>query len=158
MAATSAQDIYSDFKAAGANDRAAGLGMLASTFALYKLMNIDYFRDNLLKDTFMDESKVREALRGASRETKEALEKAIGSEAVTTTKEAAGFFNKVSDIYHNKLVAGLQKKGVTGLMNRGLSEGVEEVMEEATTDLIKATTEGLGALGIPVTDDRLDFG
>ena len=132
--------------------------MLASTFALYKLMNIDYFRDNLFKDTFMDESEVREALRGASRETKEALGKVIGSETAATTKEAAGFFNKVSDIYHNKLVAGLQKKGVAGLMNRGLSEGVEEVMEEAATDLIKATTEGLGALGIPVTDDRLDFG
>ena len=52
MAATSAQDTYSAFKEAGASDRAAGLGMLASTAALYKLMNIDYFRDNLLKNTF----------------------------------------------------------------------------------------------------------
>ena len=43
MAATSAQDTYSAFKEAGANDRAAGLGMLASTASLYKLMNIDYY-------------------------------------------------------------------------------------------------------------------
>lgn len=54
----------------------------------------------------------------------------------------------------------MNQKGVKGLMARGISEGVEEVMEEVTTDTIKATTEGLNALGINVTEEgkQLDFG
>ena len=67
MAATSAQDTYSAFKEAGASDRAAGLGMLASTTALYKLMNIDYFRNNLFKNTFMDDSEIRSITRSVAR-------------------------------------------------------------------------------------------
>lgn len=156
MAATSAQEVYGDFKQAGATDAVAGLGMLGSTLALYKLMNIDYFRNNLFKDTFMDESEVRAALRGASKETADRLAKAA---SVTTEKEAASFVNRFSNFYHDTLLKGLTKKGIPGLINRGLSEGTEEVMEEITTDLIKGVTEGLNALGIPVFEDNnLDFG
>lgn len=156
MAATSAQEVYGDFKQAGATDAVAGLGMLGSTLALYKLMNIDYFRNNLFKDTFMDESEVRAALRGASKETADRLAKAA---SVTTEKEAASFVNRFSNFYHDTLLKGLTKKGIPGLINRGLSEGTEEVMEEITTDLIKGVTEGLNALGIPVSEDNnLDFG
>ena len=157
MAATSAQDVYSDFKQAGATDAVAGLGMLASTLALYRLMNIDYFRDNILKDTFMDESEVRRALRGTIKDTAKHF---VPTAQTATKKEAATFLKKASDFYHDKLLDGLQKKGVAGLVSRGLSEGTEEVMEEVTTDLIKGVTEGLNAIGIPVTkqDRDLDFG
>lgn len=161
MATTSAQQVYGDFKQAGASDRIAGLGMLGSTLALYKLMNIDYFRDNLLKDTFMDESEVRSVLRGASLETKNGLAKALvdGGAEVVSEKEAASFVNKIANFYHDSLLKGIQQKGVPGLLARGLSEGTEEVMEEVTTDAIKGVTEGLNALGIPVTEDQnLDFG
>ena len=45
MAITSSKDVYSDFKAAGASDEAAGIGMLATIGATYGLMNSDYFRE-----------------------------------------------------------------------------------------------------------------
>lgn len=157
MATTSAQDVYSNFKQAGANDVTAGLGMLASTLALYRLMNIDYFRDNILKDTFMDESEVRRALRGT---IKDVADRMVPTAETVTKKQAATFVKKVSDYYHDTLLAGLQKSGISGLTARGLSEGTEEVMEEVTTDLVKGITEGLNALGIPVTrqNQDLDFG
>lgn len=157
MAATSAQQVYGDFKQAGASDRMAGLGMLASTLALYKLMNIDYFRDNLFRDTFMDESEIRAALRGASKETADKIGVAA---AITTPKEAATFTQKFSNFYQNVLLKSITQKGLPGLAARGLSEAVEETMEEVTTDLVKVFTEGLNALGFKVTEPEksLDFG
>ena len=133
MASTSAQDTYSAFKEAGASDRAAGLGMLASTAALYKLMNIDYFRDNLFKNTFMDDSEIRSITRSVARA--EANELATSAQ-LATPKEAATFLQKAQKFYEEKLVDGIAKKGAAGLFARGLSEGVEETMEEVTTDLI----------------------
>ena len=49
MSGTSALETYSAFKQAGANDRVAGIGMLATAAAFYKLMSIDYFRDSFFK-------------------------------------------------------------------------------------------------------------
>lgn len=157
MAATSAQDTYSAFKEAGASDRAAGLGMLASTTALYKLMNIDYFRDNLFKNTFMDDSEIRSITRSVARA--EANELATSAK-LTTPKEAATFLQKAQKFYEEKLVDGIAKKGAAGVFARGLSEGVEETMEEVTTDLIKGMFKGAEALGVDISDEgkKTDFG
>ncbi len=157
MAATSAQDTYSAFKEAGASDRAAGLGMLASTTALYKLMNIDYFRDNLFKNTFMDDSEIRSITRSVART--EANELANVAK-LTTPKEAATFLQKAQKFYEEKLVDGIAKKGAAGVFARGLSEGVEETMEEVTTDLIKGIFKGAEALGVDISDEgkKTDFG
>lgn len=157
MAMTSAQDVYGDFKQAGANDLVAGLGTIASMLALYRLMNIDYFRDNILKDTFMDESDIRAALRGAARES---VTKLKPVSVIPGKKEAATFTKKFSDFYQDTLLKSIQGKGLSGLVARGFSEGTEETMEELTTDIIKGVTEGLNALGIPVTskNQNLDFG
>jgi hypothetical protein len=51
MAVTSASDSYSAFREAGANDTVAGIGMLATMGAMYGLMNVEYFKDWLFKDT-----------------------------------------------------------------------------------------------------------
>jgi hypothetical protein len=45
MAGTSITSTYDAYKNAGASDRMAGFGMLASMFAMHKLMSTDYFRD-----------------------------------------------------------------------------------------------------------------
>lgn len=157
MAATSAQDTYSAFKEAGASDRAAGLGMLASTASLYKLMNIDYFRNNLFKNTFMDDSEIRSITRSVARA--EANELATSAK-LTTPKEAATFLQKAQKFYEEKLVDGIAKKGAAGVFARGLSEGVEETMEEVTTDLIKGMFKGAEALGIDISGEgkKTDFG
>ena len=157
MAATSAQDTYSAFKEAGASDRAAGLGMLASTAALYKLMNIDYFRDNLFKNTFMDDSEIRSITRSVART--EANELATSAK-LATPKEAATFLQKAQKFYEEKLVDGIAKKGAAGVLARGLSEGAEETMEEVTTDLIKGVFKGAEALGVDISGEgkKTDFG
>ena len=157
MASTSAQDTYSAFKEAGASDRAAGIGMLVSTAALYKLMNIDYFRDNLLKNTFMDDSEIRSITRNVARA--EANELATAAE-LTTPKEAATFFQKAQKFYEEKLIDSIARKGAAGLFARGASEGAEETMEEITTDLIKGVFKGVEALGVDISGEgkTTDFG
>lgn len=154
MAGTSSQEAYQDFKQAGASDRVAGFAMIANMAALYKLMNIDYFRDTLFKGSFMDESVTRDPARGVAQMVNRNMLEAAehGSE-----KEAVGFINTLTRFYHNRLVPGLTK---SEFINRSISEGVEEVMEEATSDAIKGFTSAFNALGVPVTEPKkeLDFG
>ena len=59
MSGTSALESYSAFKRAGADDRVAGLGMLATTAAFYKLMSIDYFRDSFFRGSWFDDNNVK---------------------------------------------------------------------------------------------------
>lgn len=163
MAATSAQDAYDTFKDAGASDRVAGFATLANMLALWKLMNIDYFRDNLFRGRwYMDESEVRLPAMNVAKDVQKKLTEngaaiiAEGEQALTK-KGSLNFLNKLTNFYTNTMVAGIAKGGVPARM---LSEGIEETMEEATTDLIKASTHVLNALGIKVTEDgkELNFG
>ena len=55
MAATSATDTYQTFKEAGADDRTAGVAVLGYMAGLYGLMNINYFKDMLFTNTWLDE-------------------------------------------------------------------------------------------------------
>ena len=55
MAATSATDTYQTFKEAGADDRTAGVAVLGYMAGLYGLMNINYFKDMLFNNTWLDE-------------------------------------------------------------------------------------------------------
>lgn len=163
MAATSSQDAYDTFKDAGASDRVAGFATLANMLALWKLMNIDYFRDNLFKGRwYMDESEVRLPAMNVAKDIQKKLTEngaaiiAEGEQALTK-KSSLNFLNKLTDFYTNTMVAGLQKGGMPARM---LSEGIEETMEEVTADLIKASTHVLNALGVKVTENNgeLDFG
>lgn len=55
MASTSATDTYQTFKEAGADDATAGIAVLAVTAGLYGLMNINYFKDWLFTNSWLDE-------------------------------------------------------------------------------------------------------
>lgn len=55
MAVTSGQEAYDHFKEAGASDGVAGIATLATMGAYYGLFNIDYFKQFLFTNTFMDE-------------------------------------------------------------------------------------------------------
>lgn len=163
MAATSSQDAYNTFKDAGASDRVAGFATLANMLALWRLMKIDYFRDNLFQGRwYMDESQVRMPAMNVANEVREKLTKngatiiAEGEKALTK-KGSLNFLNKLTDFYTNTMVAGVQKGGLPARM---LSEGIEETIEEATADLTKVATHVLDALGVNVTEkgSELDFG
>jgi len=184
MAVTSSKDVYSDFKAAGASDAAAGIGMLGTMAAMYGLMNADYFRDSFLKGTWMDESEALGVLKNfRDAELKPIMEIAAKTE-VLDQKASLGLFNNI----HNAVSKAVQKfmksplsgrvealgepslvqKGLrtawgTGkqMINKAANEGVEEVMEEVSSDFVKALVKGANALGINMKDkdaEKLDFG
>ena len=153
MAATSSQDAYNVAKEAGASDRTAGFFMVGNMLALWKLMQIDYFRDNLFKGTYMDESEVRSPLFNVAKETKEALTKngnklIVDAESAATKSATGKAINKIRDFYYNTMVGSLEKGGLTARM---LSEATEESMEEFTIDLEKALFSGLEAIGVNTT-------
>lgn len=180
MAITSSEQIYSDFKNAGASDAAAGIGMLASIGALYGLMSTDYFRDQLFKGTVLDESEAVDVIRNyAEAEGKPVIEALSGGAAMSKT-QAVSLYNKLHDGIKNtwqrfltKSVSGVAQPTVSSnvkrksfsnlgkIINRAFNEGVEEVMEEVSTDLVKSLFAGANALGINVKSDNaedLDFG
>lgn len=103
MALTSSTDAYADFKAAGASDRVAGIGALATMAGLYTLMSKDYFKDWLFKGQWLDENEGKNVVANFMKEksqlyTKELLgEEALKNAEKLSTKEAASLFGKVKN-------------------------------------------------------------
>ncbi len=174
MAITSSQEAYGSMKEAGASDRAAGIGMLASMAALYGLMNQDYFRDQLFKGTFMDETETIDVMKNWIAENSDKINTL--AKAVDTKEANIGLFNTLKNyaikLYNKTPWLGkkesLASKGLTTawnagkkIVNRSVNEGIEEMMEETSSDAIKALMTGADALGIPVRENAekpLDFG
>lgn len=162
MAVTSAQDAYNTFKEAGATDMVAGLGTVANMLAIWKLMHIDYFRDNLFKGTYMDESELRAPAFKVAKEFRTKISEGASEfvkegEKIATKKGAARFVNKLSNWYADKMLPSMAEGN---LLTRMFSEATEEVMEEGVADMTKGITAALNTLGIKVTEEgkELDFG
>lgn len=181
MAITSSKDVYSDFKAAGASDAAAGIGMLATIGATYGLMNTDYFREWLFKGTVLDESETIDVLNNLRKDAFKNGQIFVGDQIINTTDKEANkaLYNKVADaitkawtkLESSPLTGRAAKTTASGLgkarstignyIARGLNEGIEETMEEGAADMVKALFAGANALGIPVKDknvQELNFG
>lgn len=154
MSATSAQQTYQSFKEAGATDQMAGVAMLANIAALYKLMNIDYFRKTLFKDSFMDDDIVKKPAKNIAEKMKESL---VGSAIKNESKEEVKKnFAVLTKNFTKSIWEGLHKNE---FIASGISEGIEEMMEEGVSDLSKALTLGLNALGVTTSENgTLDFG
>ena len=99
MAITSSKDVYSDFKAAGASDAAAGIGMLATIGATYGLMNTDYFREWLFKGTVLDESETIDVLNNLRKDAFKNGQIFVGDQIINTADKEANkaLYNKVAD-------------------------------------------------------------
>lgn len=160
MATTSAKDTYQSFKEAGASDRMAGVAMLANVFALWKLMNIDYFRKTLFKGSYLDDNEIKGITKAVSNEFKESLAgKADDVAKEVVEKGSQGESKKAFKWLSNSFIKKtFDKLKNSELAQRSFSEGVEEVLEENVSDLSKAFTLGLEALGVPVSEEKLDFG
>lgn len=179
LAVTSSDQAYSEFKQAGASDRAAGIGMLAVTAAFYGLLDNAYFRNQFFKGTFMDESEAPSVIKGWLEENGvQGHFKDIVSENATQ-KENLALFNSIAEWVKKIYSQGSTKYPWIGkamdptlgpklrwntakkIVNRAANEGVEELMEEVSSDAVKALFVGMDALGIPVTEDdvnKIDFG
>lgn len=186
MAATSAQDSLEDFKKAGLSDRAAGIATLAYASTLWRLMNKDYFKDQLFKNSWLNSSpEVRNILKKNNKEAariainsiqnaaKPSATKVLTQEEIK--RESANLFKQIS----NALTEAWKNKSwspIKGLdlvapgsafaegnvyLNRALNEGIEEVMEENVLDILKVTSLGLESLGFNLKDEtkeKIDYG
>lgn len=155
MSATSSQEAYSIFKQAGANDTTAGLATLALMGVYYKLMSSDYFKDVLFKGTWLDETQYKEKTWAILQDFQQAIAK--GDVPIADNPQHAAATVKWFQNAFEKLIKGMPVTG-KNFMQSSLSEGVEEVMEEVGIDTLKGITAGMNALGIPVAEDKLDFG
>lgn len=172
MALTSSKEAYSEFRRAGADDRTAGLGMLAITAAMFGLMSQDYFRDFMFQDTYLTDSETREAIKAFEKLTRDELvPELVSTESVNAAKNVldqkglAKFFVTMKDRATNVIKKVFGKPEVQNIARKmwygSINEATEEVLEEASLDAVKGLFAGLNALGIPMTEEKnkeLDFG
>lgn len=156
MSGTSAQHSYEAFKEAGASDRAAGLGMLATMWAFYGLMSNNYF--NYEEVLFGGSELSKNAIRTASLEAGEQAAKSLGfktTEAAIKSKTGAA---KWVIETKNKFVDWAKKQNPSSILSTSYKEGIEETMEEVFTDGVKGLFSGLNALGIIDDQTKYNFG
>lgn len=154
MAGTSSTEAYNAFKEAGASDRVAGLGMLSTMGAMYGLMNNDYFKDFWFRDTYLDKAKVRSVVKEAAEQLSS---KEFALETAKKTSTSKGAAKWLLDMQKN-IVNRISKMKPGNLIHDSLNEGVEETVEEITSDAIKALYSGLNALGIADKERNYNFG
>ena len=171
MALTSAEDSYSTLKDAGVNDRLAGAGFLLSAAALYGLMDNEYFKNWLFKDSAINfDPEMRFAVREWSQQEAEKLATELGIKAqkVVSPKTEQKFFKRwwegiknFIETHKDKIPTGKAYPTTLAFANHALNEGIEEVMEENVVDIYKGILEGVQALGMDISDDtvdKVDFG
>ena len=151
MALTSAQDSYNTFKEAGASDMVSGWAFVANMIALGGLMTTDYGKGLLFKGSWLDENVLKAPAREAAEQVRNELTRGIEN---ASTKEKAKFINRLVNIYNKHF----SSAAADTFVNRGLSEALEEVMEEGVLDVSKALASTAEAIGINVGDKKLDFG
>ena len=164
MSGTSALDSYSAFKQAGADDRTASLGMMATIAAFYKLMSLDYFRDSFFKGSWFDDNNVKSPMWKVAEDFMTAIKEPgskIGADVAENTVAAnqrtfRAMTKRISDAIQR---VGKPWKSST-FLERSFAEGVEETMEELFQDGIKGSFLAAEALGIPMNKQKenLDFG
>lgn len=143
MAITSTSQSYEEFKRAGASDTVAGLGALGTMLGTWGMMNTDYFRDYALGDD-LERNTLLPGVKGAAKEFAATFEKGVKK---MTKKKAAQMVKKVADYITSK-----------GIMQGALNEGVEEVMEEGVSDMVKGLSLALNKLGLADANKTYDFG
>lgn len=168
MALTSAEETYNTFKQAGASDRMAGIGFLLTSAAYYKLMDNDYYKQWLFKNTdLVNDPEMQYTIRGIAKTAAEQLNKDVKGVATTeATKKAEmgiakNLWKKLKDL-NSKVPKGNaypttgEKVNLTlhAYANHAMNEGLEEFMEEGVIDIVKGISEGAEALGLKVTDDK----
>lgn len=151
MGLTSAQESYDVFKQAGASDTVAGWAFIANMIALNGLMATDYGKGLLFKGTWLDENYLKEPAIKAANEVRTKLTEGIEN---ATSKEKAKFIQGIINIYNKHF----SSAAANTVVNRGLSEALEETMEEGIIDITKAITSVAESIGINVGEQKLDFG
>lgn len=151
MGLTSAQESYDVFKQAGASNTVAGWAFIANMIALNALMATDYGKGLLFKGTWLDENFLKEPARKAAEEVGSKLTEGIEQ---ASNKEKAKFIQSIINVFQKHF----SSAAADTVVNRGLSEALEETMEEGIIDVTKALASVAESIGINVGDQKLDFG
>jgi hypothetical protein len=105
MAATSGADSYALFKNAGVSDRISGIASLATIAGFFTLMNNDYYKGVLFKDTswLNENSVIVNSMRNISDDMLATVSKDAGMAVRTVTRrEAEGLFS----VFYRKAKSG----------------------------------------------------
>ena len=114
-------------------------------------MKTDYGKGLLFKGSWLDENVLKAPAKEAADLVRSELTRGIES---APAKEKAKFIQKLIGIYNKHF----SSAATDTFVNRGMSEALEEVMEEGVIDVQKALTSVAQAIGINVGDEKLDFG
>lgn len=186
MALTSAEDSLETFKNAGMSDVSAGISMLAYTAAMFGLMNNEYFKDWLFRNSWVNATpEITNAIKDNSKIAAKVMQQSIqnatkGNPKLLTLGETATkpetqklfstVFKATKEAWATKSIDPLKGldiilPGAVGAGNvyihHALNEGLEEVMEEMALDGIKLVALGIQSLGFDISDEtkeKLDFG
>lgn len=171
MALTSAEESYSAFKNAGANDSVAGLGFILTAASMYGMMSHEYFKDWLFKDSAMNfDPEMRFTVRDFTKKWIDKLDEKLGFNVTKPTTQSQNeifikrWWNALKEFtlnHKDKIITGKAYPMTMAFANHALNEGVEETMEEVLMDLIKGLSLGAQALGFDVSEDnveKVDFG
>ena len=151
MAGTSSTDTFEAFKEAGTSDRVAGLGAIASMFAMKKLMDNDYFRDFWYKGTPLARTEFKKAIKDAANEVQKSIDVGTITKKSETQKK---FIDKTVDA----IVKAFNKVTSKEIVSNALNEGIEETVEEISFDTIKGIASALNGLGLLDKNSEYDFG
>lgn len=151
MAGTSSTDTFEAFKEAGTSDRVAGLGAIASMFAMKQLMDNDYFRDFWYRGTPLARTEFKKAIKNAANEVQKSID--VGT-VLKDSKSQKKFIDKTVDAIVNTF----NKVTSKAIVSSALNEGIEETAEEISFDTIKGIANALNGLGLLDKNSDYDFG
>ena len=184
MALTSAESSLETFKRAGMSDTSAGIAMLAYTGAMFGLMQSNYFKDWLFKNTWVNaEPEITGAIKKQSDAVADGIMQSVKSSAkgerllklapTATKEESEALFKRIfkatKEAWTEKTFAPIKALDITipgsvdaakttgsVYIHHALNEGIEEVMEEQALDIIKLISMGLENLGYNISDSTHD--
>lgn len=156
MSGTSGQYAYEAFKEAGASDRAAGLGTLATSLAFFGLMKNNYFNydDVLFGGSALSRQSVKQIAKGSYDDAAKIMGFSSVDQAISTKQGAAKWFMELQ----NSITKRVKSMNPESILSTAFKEGIEETMEEVSTDTIKGVFSGLNALGLIDSNTEYDFG
>lgn len=142
MATTSAQDTYSSYIEAGANEELAGIASLATMGAFYGLMSQDYWKRHMFGGSWLDENATmyRRTMQEWSKQQAAKLNK-LNPEAVTPTKWYKSVYNKVTDFLKNNETLNKAQTKASSLLKKSGTETAEQTAKQTAKEAAKETGE-----------------
>ena len=140
MATTSAQDTYSSYIEAGANEELAGIASLATMGAFYGLMSQDYWKSHMFGGSWLDENATMYRKTANEWIKKEAGKLAELDPNPTPTKWYKTVYDKVTDFLKNNETLNKAKTKAKSLTKKS-GKAAEETAKETTEQAVKQSTK-----------------